>query len=83
MSVKRDHFRIRHVSEVTGIPRQTLISWERRHGLVTPDRTENGYRYYSRDDIELLHIVRPRDICAKPQKPQPIASLGFELWSRR
>ena len=58
MSVKRDHFRIRHVSEVTGIPRQTLISWERRHGLVTPDRTENGYRYYSRDDIELLQRVK-------------------------
>lgn len=53
-------YRIQHVAEVTGIPRNTLISWERRHQLVTPMRAANGYRYYSQLDIDLL--VRAKEL---------------------
>jgi MerR family transcriptional regulator, light-induced transcriptional regulator len=50
--------RIQHVSEITGIPRNTLISWERRYAFLSPQRAPNGYRYYSDDDIELLRRVK-------------------------
>ena len=50
--------RIQHVCKLTGIPRNTLISWERRYDFLTPQRASNGYRYYSDDDIELLRHVK-------------------------
>lgn len=49
-----NHLRIKRVSELTGISRQTLISWERRHGIVRPARAPNGYRTYSEEDLALL-----------------------------
>lgn len=51
-------YRIRTVSEMTGIPRNTLIAWERRYGFVRPSRHENGYRSYSESDVERLLRIR-------------------------
>lgn len=51
-------YRIRTVSEITGIPRNTLIAWERRYGFVKPDRHENSYRSYSDEDIAKLKRVK-------------------------
>lgn len=51
-------YRIRTVSEMTGIPRNTLIAWERRYGFVRPARHENGYRSYTDEDIERLRRVQ-------------------------
>jgi DNA-binding transcriptional MerR regulator len=39
---------------MTGIPRNTLIAWERRYGVVHPTRHENGYRSYSDEDVARL-----------------------------
>jgi len=51
------NYRISTVAELTGIPRNTLIAWERRYGLVAPKRHANGYRSYSEQDVaELLRI---------------------------
>lgn len=47
-------YRIRTVAEMTGIPRNTLIAWERRYGVVHPTRHENGYRSYSDEDVARL-----------------------------
>ena len=50
-------YRIRTVSEITGIPRNTLIAWERRYGVIHPERHPNGYRSYSEEDVsQLLRI---------------------------
>jgi DNA-binding transcriptional MerR regulator len=50
-------YRIRTVSEITGIPRNTLIAWERRYGAIRPERHVNGYRSYSEEDVaQLLRI---------------------------
>jgi MerR family transcriptional regulator, light-induced transcriptional regulator len=51
-------YRIRTVAEMTGIPRNTLIAWERRYGVVRPTRHENGYRSYSDEDISRLMRIK-------------------------
>jgi MerR family transcriptional regulator, light-induced transcriptional regulator len=51
-------YRIRTVAELTGIPRNTLIAWERRYGVVRPTRHENGYRSYSEEDIARLLRIK-------------------------
>jgi len=47
-------YRIRTVVDLTGVPRNTLLAWERRYGVPTPDRTDGGHRVYSEDDVQLL-----------------------------
>ncbi|MBM4375849.1 MAG: MerR family transcriptional regulator [Deltaproteobacteria bacterium] len=51
-------YRIKTVSELTGIPKNTLIAWERRYGLVEPDRHGNRYRSYSDSDVALLKRIK-------------------------
>lgn len=51
-------YRISTVAEVTGIPRNTLLAWERRYGLVRPTRHENGYRSYTDDDVAIILRLR-------------------------
>jgi DNA-binding transcriptional MerR regulator/methylmalonyl-CoA mutase cobalamin-binding subunit len=47
-------YRIKTVSEVTGIPRSTIVAWERRYGVIDPQRGNNRYRQYSDADIATL-----------------------------
>jgi MerR family transcriptional regulator, light-induced transcriptional regulator len=47
-------YRIKTVSELTGIPKNTLVAWERRYGILNPERQPNGYRMYSDEDVALL-----------------------------
>jgi DNA-binding transcriptional MerR regulator len=51
-------YRIKTVSEMTGIPRNTLLAWERRYGILAPERLSNGYRLYSDDDVRLLRQIK-------------------------
>ncbi|MEO5988678.1 MAG: MerR family transcriptional regulator [Candidatus Eisenbacteria bacterium] len=51
-------FTIRAASALTGINPNTLRAWERRYGLVRPERTPKGYRLYSEDDIQRLRAIR-------------------------
>ena len=51
-------FRIGQVSRMTGIPSETLRSWEARNRAVRPSRTPGGFRLYSADDIERLKLIR-------------------------
>jgi MerR family transcriptional regulator, light-induced transcriptional regulator len=44
--------RIGEVSRRTGVAVPTLRAWERRYGLLEPDRTEGGHRLYSQADVE-------------------------------
>ncbi|MEJ2513980.1 MAG: MerR family transcriptional regulator [Gammaproteobacteria bacterium] len=47
-------FPIRVVSRLTGINPVTIRAWERRYGLVCPQRTPGGHRLYSRADLDRL-----------------------------
>lgn len=51
-------YQIKTVSRLTGIPRNTLLAWERRYALVVPERAPNGYRLYSDADVARLNAVR-------------------------
>ncbi len=55
-------YRMKTVTELTGIPRNTLVAWERRYGIPSPERLSNGYRLYSDEDVRLL--LRLRDALA-------------------
>ncbi|UTM60172.1 MerR family transcriptional regulator [Photobacterium sp. CCB-ST2H9] len=50
-------FAIREVSELTGVNPVTLRAWQRRYGLIKPQRTEKGHRLYTREDIERIQLI--------------------------
>lgn len=52
-----DLYPIRTVSSLTGVNSVTLRAWERRYGLIRPQRTPKGHRLYSREDIDLINRV--------------------------
>jgi DNA-binding transcriptional MerR regulator len=50
---------IRELSEISGVNSVTLRAWERRYGLLKPQRTPKGHRYYQQEDVEKIrHILR-------------------------
>jgi len=51
-------FKIGAVARITGIPSDTLRMWERRYGVVEPDRGQGSSRLYSRDDITRLTLIK-------------------------
>ncbi len=51
-------YRIATVSQLTGIPVQTLRVWESRHTVVQPTRSAGNVRLYRRADIERLSLVK-------------------------
>jgi DNA-binding transcriptional MerR regulator/methylmalonyl-CoA mutase cobalamin-binding subunit len=48
---------IRTVSSLTGVNAVTLRAWERRYGLIQPQRTPKGHRLYTREDIARIGRV--------------------------
>jgi len=54
----RGQFRIGQVSRLSGVPPETLRSWEARYQAVRPARTPGGFRLYSPDDVERLKLIR-------------------------
>jgi len=55
---KQTYFPIRLLSEQTHVGTSTLRAWERRYGLLTPERTPKGHRLYTHSDVErVLKIV--------------------------
>lgn len=48
---------IREVSRLTGVNSVTLRAWERRYGLIQPQRTPKGHRLYARQDIERVERI--------------------------
>ena len=48
---------IRTVAEITGINPVTLRAWERRYGLIKPQRTPKGHRLYSKEHIAQLKRI--------------------------
>lgn len=68
-------YRIKTVAELTGIPRNTLLAWERRYGLLSPDRQVNGYREFSAQDVSVLREIK-RLIDAGHKVSEAISLLG-------
>jgi DNA-binding transcriptional MerR regulator len=55
-------FPIRMLAERTGVGASTLRAWERRYGLLTPQRTPKGHRLYTRSDVDL--VLRVQELLA-------------------
>ncbi|MBK6560347.1 MAG: MerR family transcriptional regulator [Dehalococcoidia bacterium] len=49
--------RIGALSETTGVSEDVLRSWERRYGLLTPQRTAGGFRLYGDDDVQRVRTM--------------------------
>ena len=47
-------YKIKDLETLTGIKAHTIRIWEKRYGLITPDRTESLIRAYTNDDLILL-----------------------------
>jgi MerR family transcriptional regulator, light-induced transcriptional regulator len=47
-------YTVKHVARMTGIPADTVRMWERRYGVVTPTRSEGGYRLYDEASVRRL-----------------------------
>lgn len=45
------------VAHATGIPPNTLRTWERRYGFPEPIRSEGGHRLYHRADVERIRWI--------------------------
>jgi len=51
-------FTIGDVSQQTGVASVTLRAWERRYGLIKPQRTPKGHRVYNQNNIQQIqHIL--------------------------
>jgi MerR family transcriptional regulator, light-induced transcriptional regulator len=57
MSEDRGVLRIGEVARRTGVAVPTLRAWERRYGLLDPDRTDGGHRLYSEADIARVQAM--------------------------
>lgn len=62
-------------ARATGVSEATLRAWERRYGVISPQRTESGYRLY--DDAAIAAVIAMRDLVARGVAPsQAAAQLG-------
>jgi len=51
-------YTIGEVASLLGLSAHTIRAWERRHGIVHPERTATRQRRYTHQDIELLRDVK-------------------------
>src|SRR5215208_4688029 len=52
------HLRIGELSRRTGTSVDSLRAWERRYGLLSPDRSDGGFRLYSDEDVERVRAMQ-------------------------
>ncbi|AZE92875.1 Transcriptional regulator, MerR family [Pseudomonas orientalis] len=48
---------IREVARQTGVNAVTLRAWERRYGLIVPQRTPKGHRLFSAAHVQRIHAI--------------------------
>jgi DNA-binding transcriptional MerR regulator len=51
-------YTISQVAELTGVPENTIRSWERRFGLPSPTRTAGKQRRYTQSDVDLIQAIQ-------------------------
>lgn len=53
-------YRVKTVCALTGIPRNTLLAWERRYPILELRRSPTGHRIYADSDVEVLKDLKRR-----------------------
>lgn len=51
-------YSISDLSELTGVKTHTLRIWEKRYGLLNPQRTDTNIRFYDDNDLKILRHVQ-------------------------
>ena len=54
----RGYMRIGELARRTGVPETNLRAWERRYGLLDPDRTTGGFRLYADEDVARVQAMQ-------------------------
>ena len=54
MSYIKKQFSIKNLEVLSGIKAHTLRMWEKRYGILTPQRTDTNIRTYGLDDLQKL-----------------------------
>ncbi|MGF1769983.1 MerR family transcriptional regulator [Enterovibrio makurazakiensis] len=57
MDSSQANLSIGDVSERTGVNTVTLRAWQRRYGLLNPQRTPKGHRLYTEQDVSLIKEI--------------------------
>ncbi len=65
-------YTIKRAAALTGVPEATLRAWERRYGVISPQRSDTGYRLY--DDDALSCIRRMQALLASGWSPKQAAA---------
>ena len=50
--------RIGELGRRTGVSPELLRAWERRYGLLEPERSSGGYRLYTAEDERRVHTMK-------------------------
>ncbi len=51
-------YTIKQAARLSGVTEASLRGWERRYGVVVPQRNDAGYRVYSREDLAAVSAMR-------------------------
>jgi len=54
MDLFQNTFTIRAMEEFSGVKAHTIRIWEKRYGLLAPDRTGTNIRHYSLDELKVI-----------------------------
>ena len=68
------NYSIKDLEQLSGIKAHTLRIWEKRHGLLSPKRTDTNIRYY--DDYELKKLLNISILNEQGIKISKIASMS-------
>ena len=52
------NYSISDLAELTGVKTHTLRVWEKRYGLLRPQRTDTNIRYYDESDLKMLRLIQ-------------------------
>ena len=74
-------YRIGAVCRLTGLTQHVLRVWEKRYGVVVPERSESQHRLYRESDINRLTLLKA--LVDRGQAIGSIADLDTEELERR
>ena len=77
-----EHYTIAQVADILGISKETLRRWDKNGTLVPQRQTDNNYRLYSRDQLEVFEEARllfdsrwQEELAIRPKRPYKLLEL--------
>ena len=76
-----EHYTIAQVADILGVSKETLRRWD-RSGTLTPQRHENNYRLYAKEQLEIFEQAQllfnsnwQKELQTKPIRPYRLIEL--------